>query len=204
MVVKDVHKTRSLPVVNSEPQRQSRHSRIQAESKFNVACSAQKFYKNKKTNRTCVMQRKVSITVLAIGAILLNLKRFVIYVSCDQVLLTPTYQVSLCYIPCIAVSCKTGFSNISIREERKTYEWRIYVWQIQQKYLVFLLLVFAVKLLPVLLHSSWELLTSRCMQWMQIEAMNTNPWENYKMLTTADPSFPFPYLYFQLGAHCFW
>ena len=115
-----------------------------------------------------------------------------------------TYQLSLCNIPCITVSCKTGFSNISIREERKTYEWRIYVWQIQQKYLVFLLLVFAVKLLPVLLHSSWELLTSRCMQWMQIEAMNTNPWENYKMLTTADPSFPFPYLYFQLGAHCFW
>ena len=92
-----------------------------------VDCSAQKFFK---TNSTCVIQRKVSITVLAIGAILLNLKRFVIYVSCDQVLLTPTYQVSLCYIPCIAVSCKTGFSNISIREERKTYEERIYVGQI--------------------------------------------------------------------------
>ena len=79
VVVKDVHKTRSLPVVNSEPQRQSRHSRIQAESKFNVDCSAQKFYKNKKTNSTWVIQRKVSITVLAIGAIRLNLERFTIY-----------------------------------------------------------------------------------------------------------------------------
>ena len=77
-MVKYLHKAIFLPVVNSGPQRQSRHSRIQAEMKYMYNnCLAQMDKENEYS--TCVIQRKVSITVLAIGAIRLNLRRFAIY-----------------------------------------------------------------------------------------------------------------------------
>ena len=152
----------------------------------------------KKFNSTCVIQRKVSITVLAIGAIRLNLTRFIIKVW------TKSFQFWLCYIPCIAVSSKTGFSNISIWEEGKTWGETLMKYKFNRKVLFFIFSFFSsgfvMHMIPVLLHSSWELLTSRCMQWMQIDAIKTKPGEKLKMLNTS----LLLHLYFQLGAHCSW